>query len=113
MKRARFTDERIARILQEVDQSPVSELARRHGVGAPSIYPWRKKSGDLGTDDVKLLKQFEQETNRLKNNLAESDLEIAVMKEMAEKNGRRTGAYRASSVWDGSVILPRVSGGLK
>ena len=84
-KRARFTDEQIVRILQEADQSPVVEVAKRHGVSEPSIYAWRKKCGDLGTDDVKRLKQLEQENNRLKKIVAERDLEIEVMKEIAAK----------------------------
>jgi putative transposase len=85
MKRARFTDEQIFRILQEADQSPVVEVAKRHGVSEPSIYAWRKKFGDLDTDDVKRLKQLEQENNRLKKIHAERDLEIEVMKEIAAK----------------------------
>ena len=85
MKRARFTDEQIVRILQEADKSPVVEVAKRHGVSEPSIYAWRKNFGDMGTDDVKRLKQLEQENNRLKKILAERDLEIEVMKEIAVK----------------------------
>jgi putative transposase len=85
MKRARFTDEQIVRVLQEADQSPVVEVAKRHGVSEPSIYAWRKKSGDLGTDEVKRLKHLEQEDNRLKRILAERDLEIEVLKEIAAK----------------------------
>jgi len=56
MKRARFTDEQIVRILQEADRAPVAEVAKRHGVSEPSIYAWRKKFGDMGTDDVKRLR---------------------------------------------------------
>ena len=37
----------------------------------------------MGTDDFKRLKQLEQENNRLKMILAERDLEIEVMKEIA------------------------------
>ena len=55
MKRARFTDEQIVRILQEADRAPVAEVAKRHGVSEPSIYAWRKKFGDMGTDDVRRL----------------------------------------------------------
>ena len=85
MKRARFTDERIVRILQEADRAPVAEVAKRHGVSEPSIYGWRKKFGDMSTDDVKRLRQLEQENNRLKKIVAERDLEIEVMKEIAGK----------------------------
>ena len=38
MKRSRFTDEQIVRILQEADKDPVAEVAKRHGVSEPSIY---------------------------------------------------------------------------
>ena len=85
MKRARFTDEQIVRILLEADRSPVAEVAKRHGVSEPSIYAWRKKFGDMVTDDVRRLKALEQENNRLKKILAERDLEIEVMKEIAVK----------------------------
>jgi putative transposase len=85
MKRARFTDEQIVRILQEADRSPVAEVAKRHRVSEPSICAWRKKFGDMGTDDVRRPKALEQENNRLKKTLAERDLEIEVMKEIAVK----------------------------
>ena len=85
MKRARFTDEKIVRILQEADRAPVAEVAKRHGVSEPSIYAWRKKFGDMGTDDVRRLKALEQENTGLKKILAERDLEIEVMKEIAVK----------------------------
>ncbi len=78
MKRARFTDEQIVRILQEADKSPVVEVAKRHRVSEPSIYAWCKKFGDMGTDDIKRLKLLEQENNRLKKILAQRDLEIEV-----------------------------------
>ncbi len=81
MKRARFADEQIVRILQEADRSPVAEVAKRHGVSEPSIYAWRKKFGDMRADDVRRLKALEQENNRLKKILAERDLEIEVMRQ--------------------------------
>ena len=96
MKRSRFTDEQIVRILQEADKDPVAEVAKRHGVSEPSIYAWRKKFGDLGTDDVKRLKQLEQENSRLKKLVVERDLEIEVMKEIAEKNVWSTPLLQAS-----------------
>ena len=43
MKRARFTDEQIVRILQEADRAPVTEVAMRHGVSEPTMYASRKR----------------------------------------------------------------------
>ena len=74
----------------------MAEAAKRHGVSQPSIYSWRKKFGDLGTDDVKRLKQLEQENRRLKKILAERDLEIEVMKEIAVK---KWGACKIDWSW--------------
>ncbi len=59
MKRVRFTDEQIVRILQQADRSPVAEVSKRHGVREPSIFAWRKKFVDMGTDDVRRLKALE------------------------------------------------------
>ena len=85
MKRSRVTDKQIIRVLQEADRDPVAQVAKRHGVSEPSIYAWRKKFGDMGADDVRRLKQLEQENSRLKKIVAERDLEIEVMKEIAAK----------------------------
>jgi putative transposase len=85
MKKSRYSDEQIVRILREADKSPVPEVAKRHGVSEQSIYGWRKRFGSMDKDDVKHLKQLEQENARLKKLLAERDLEIEVMKEITAK----------------------------
>jgi putative transposase len=85
MKKSRYSDEQIVRILREADQAPISEVAKRHGVSEQSIYSWRKRFGEMNTDDVKNLKVLEQENARLKKLLAERDLEIEVMKEITRK----------------------------
>lgn len=85
MKKTRLNDEQIVRILREADQVPVAEVAKRHGVSEPTIYAWRKRFGAMEDQDVKRLKSLEQENNRLKKILAERDLEIEVMKEIAAK----------------------------
>ena len=66
MRKARFTDKQIVRILQEADQDPIAAIAKRHGVSEASIYVWRKRFGAMGTDDVKRLRTLEQESGRLK-----------------------------------------------
>lgn len=72
-------------ILREADRTSVAEVAKKHGISEQTIYNWRQHFGSLESADVKRLRQLEQENARLKKMLAERDLEIDVMKEIASK----------------------------
>ena len=85
MKKSRFSEAQMVRILREADKSPVAQVAKKHGVSEQTIYAWRKRYGALEAADVKRLRQLEQENAKLKNLVAERDLEIDVMKEVARK----------------------------
>jgi putative transposase len=88
----------IVEILRETDRDPVPTVAKRHGVREQSICTWKKRLGTFQPDDVRRLKQLEQENARLKELVAERDLEIELMKEIAAKNDRSAGPSRAGGV---------------
>jgi putative transposase len=56
MKKGRYNEEQVVRILREADRDPVAEVAKRHGVSEQSIYGWRKRYGEFGVDEVRRLK---------------------------------------------------------
>jgi putative transposase len=85
MKKSRFSEEQIVRILRETDHEPITEVAKRNGVSTTAIYKWQKRFGSMETNDVRRLKELESENARLKKLLAERDLAIEVMKEIAAK----------------------------
>ena len=85
MRQSRFKDEKMVAILREADREPVAAVAKRHGISEQTIYVWRKRFGGFEASDVRRLKQLEGENARLKKLVAERDLEIEVMKEVAAK----------------------------
>ena len=86
MRKVRFAEEQMVAIMREADREPVAVVAKRHGISEQTIYVWRKRFGGLQSNDVRRLKRREAENARLKKLVAERDLEIEVMKEVAAKN---------------------------
>lgn len=85
MKKSRYSEEQIVRILRETDRDTIAEVAKRNGVSEASIYGWQKRFGSMETNDVKRMKELETENGRLKKLLAERDLAIEIMKEINAK----------------------------
>lgn len=87
MKRSRFSNEQIIGILKE-HQARLSamELCRKYGISGATFYTWRKKLGGMEVSEVKRLKALEEENARLKKLLAESMMDVSMLREMLGKN---------------------------
>ncbi len=76
MKKKRFSEEQIVRIVREAESTTIEIAARHPGVSEQSIYRWKRQCGQMAVADVRALRQLRQENARLKKVLAERDLEV-------------------------------------
>ena len=87
MKKKRFTENQIIKILKEADSGiPSEELARTYGIHQNTLYNWRSKYGGLELSDLQKLKGLEEENRRLKRLVADQALDIQILKDVNSKN---------------------------
>jgi len=86
MKAKKFTDEQKVQVLAELEKGmPLKELTRKYGVSEASIYYWKKKLGGLGSNDVKRLRELEDENRKLKRVVADLTLDNLALKDINSK----------------------------
>jgi putative transposase len=88
MTKNKFTTDQVVRILHEAEagEKTVTEICREKGITKNTFYAWKAKFGGMDLSESKRLKELERENARLKRLLAERDLEVDILKELASKN---------------------------
>lgn len=86
MKKSRFTETQIVNILQQYGEGKkVSELCREYGISEQTIYNWKAKYGGMDVNELKRVKELEDENSRLKRIVADMTLQIDAFKHVYEK----------------------------
>lgn len=86
MKRSRFNEEQIVKILQSIESGlSVDEVCRQQGISKSTIYNWRRKFGGLDVDEAKRLKSLEDENHRLKRLVADLTLDKQMLQDVLNR----------------------------
>lgn len=86
MKKARYSETQIIKILNEVEGGrQVKEVCREYGISDQTYYNWKSKYGGMKISDVKKLKELEAENRRLKRMFADLSLKHEALKDIVEK----------------------------
>jgi putative transposase len=86
MKASRFSEAQIIGILKEQEAGETTAaVCRRHGVSQATFYKWKAKYGGMTVSDAQRLKALEAENARLKRIVADQQLDIVMLKDVASK----------------------------
>ncbi len=86
MRKSRFTETQIVKILKEVEAGrQVKEVCREYSISDQTYYNWKSKYGGMEASDVRRLKELEEENNRLKQMYADTSLENRALKDIITK----------------------------
>jgi len=86
VKRKRFSVEQIVGILKQAEVGvPVVELCRQAGITEQTFYRWKKQYVGLEVDQVRQLKQLQEENARLKRLVAELSLDKTMLQDVLSK----------------------------
>lgn len=86
MRKSRFTETRIVKILKEVEAGrQVKEVCREYSISDQTYYNWKSKYGGMEASDVRRLKEVEEENSRLKHMYADISLENRALKDIITK----------------------------
>lgn len=86
MKKSRFTEVQIVKILREYESGKsTKDICREYGIAAPTFYSWKQKYGGMDAQQLKELKALQEENLRLKRMYADLSLDHRILKDIIEK----------------------------
>jgi putative transposase len=86
MRKSRFTETQIIGMIKEQEAGlPVADICRKHGVNPASFYMLKAKYGGMEVSDARRLKSLEEENAKLKRLVADTMLDVVVLKDLLGK----------------------------
>lgn len=86
MKKKRFTEEQIIRVLkEEAEGGTIRDICRKHNITEQTFYRWRNKYGGMDVSEARRLKELERENGQLKKLVADLSLDNQMLKDVNAK----------------------------
>ena len=86
MKKSKYAEEQIVRILKEVEAgAKVAETCRKHRISEPTYYAWKSKYAGMDVPQLRRLKDLEGENAKLKKMYAELALVHHALQDVVSK----------------------------
>ena len=86
MKKKRFSVEQIVGVLKQAEVGvPIGELVRQVGISEQTFYRWKKRYAKLEIDQVRQLKQLQEENQRLQRLVADLTLDKTMLQDVLAK----------------------------
>lgn len=86
MPKKKFSVEQIVGVLKQAEVGvPVAQLIRKVGISEQTFYRWKKQYVGLEVDQVRQLKQLQEENTKLKQLVAELSLDKTMLQDVLRK----------------------------
>lgn len=86
MKKKRYTEEQISFALKQAEYgTPVEEVCRKLGISEQTFYRWKQRYAGVGPQELRRLRQLEEENSKLKKLVAELSLAKSLLQEALAK----------------------------
>jgi putative transposase len=87
MRKSRFTEEQIIGILKRVERGQaLADVCRETGISDATYYRWKAQYGGLEVNQLRRLRQLEDENRQLKQVVADLTLDNRALKDITAKN---------------------------
>jgi len=88
MKKSKYTETQIIAMLKEHESGKrVADICREYGISNATFFNWKGKYGGLEVNELKRLRELEEENARLKKMYADVSMDHQILKEVLSKKG--------------------------
>jgi putative transposase len=86
MKKSKYTETQIIKALKEYETGRKTEdICRELGIHKATFYNWKKRYGGMDNQQLKRLKELEEENRKLKQMYADVSLDNKMLKDVLSK----------------------------